>query len=154
LQQLEHARLKHCKVTFFPSASVGFPAPPHQASIVLARISNLRRNVAIVGGSSHDCRPSCVSAVGPEPTRSYLQWILSPPPYPLGQTDACLHSIMLRFAAHQSRNTREPVWYAPKNISNTRAQRLSLQNSIPWQRFSGRKPPTLELKSMNLCHQT
>ena len=28
-----------------------------------------------------------LSAVGLEPTRSYLQWILSPPPQPLGQTD-------------------------------------------------------------------
>ena len=27
-----------------------------------------------------------VQAVGFEPTRSYLQWILSPPPSPLGQT--------------------------------------------------------------------
>ena len=28
-----------------------------------------------------------MSAVGFEPTRSCLQWILSPPPWPLGQTD-------------------------------------------------------------------
>ena len=31
-----------------------------------------------------------MSAVGFEPTRSCLQWILSPPPQPLGQTDRCL----------------------------------------------------------------
>ena len=46
---------------------------------------------------SHNCRGGrlqtmrCLemSAVGFEPTRSYLQWILSPPPEPLGQTDCC-----------------------------------------------------------------
>jgi hypothetical protein len=49
--------------------------PLHQASIVLARIFSFRRNVAIVGGSSYNCWPSCMSAVEFEPTRSYLQWI-------------------------------------------------------------------------------
>ena len=39
-----------------------------------------------------------MSAVGFEPTRSCLQWILRPPPWPLGQTDGCAMAAVARHA--------------------------------------------------------
>ena len=42
--------------------------------------------------------------MGFEPMRTCAQWILSPPPYPLGQTDCCLQ---IASAGHQLGQSKE-----------------------------------------------
>ena len=53
-----------------------------------------------------------MSAMGFEPMRTCVQWILSPPPWPLGQTDCCL-----QVASAVSSGRSVKFWVYPRRNS-------------------------------------